>query len=175
MNRPQSFYQEEEFFWFCNSDLRSLSDQQNKGFTFPTIAQMAESREPQIPEFWLLKLRDSKSSKSGTPYICHPLSPGHAAVTNVPAFSVTSVLAVWVHLPVCTWVILDGWELKLGAMFLSSSLIRTQITASKSRCSHTIVTRLVTYLRNSIEWLESRTTPRASAGFVALSNTEMVR
>ena len=54
------------------SDLHVLSDQQNIGFTFLTIAPMAESREPKIPEFWLLKLRDSKSSKSGTPYICHP-------------------------------------------------------------------------------------------------------
>ena len=41
--------------------------------------------------------------------------------------------------------------------------------------SHQIITRLVTYLRNSTEWLESRTTPRASAGFVALSSTAMVR
>ena len=52
------------------SDLLFLSGQQNIGFTFLTIAPMAESRELKIPEFWLLKLRDSNSSKSGTPYIC---------------------------------------------------------------------------------------------------------
>ena len=105
-------------FWhvsFC--DLSFLSDEQNIGFTFLTIAQMAESRELKIPECWLLKLRDSKLSKSGTPYICHPVSTGdHATGTKVPAFSVT----VKVLLPVCTRGISDGHWAVVGSTWRKS-------------------------------------------------------